>query len=97
MTVLYIFILYLIYIQHNVDVSLENYKEPLFRPRSESRFYEPYLQNLWVQMVRSKFRCIEINSENIIIILVLSHQGLWSDVVFVSLPFCCSVQKWQLK
>ena len=62
------------------DVLLANYKVPLFRPSSESSFYEPHLQNLWVQMVRSKFRCLEINSENIRTVFVLSHQELWSHV-----------------
>ena len=50
-----------------------------------------------VEIVKSKFRCIELNSENVRIILSLSHEELWSDVVFVNLPLCCSGQKWPLK
>jgi len=75
--ILYIFLYYILaYIQHNKDVSLENYKGPLFRPKSESRFYKPHFQNLMVEFVESKFRCIELNSKNIRIILGLSHQDL---------------------
>ena len=98
-SIIYIYILYYIlaYIQRNVAVSLENYKEPLLSPKSESCFYKPHLQNLLVQIVKSIFRCLELNNENIRTILCLLHEEVCSDVIFVNFPLCCSVQKWPLE